>query len=534
MRLAEKLLVSFTLAISLASPALGATIAGSVKGPDGAPFMGAFVVAENTQNRMTVSVLSDQQGRYQIANLPAATYAVRIRAIGYRSDPRRDVQLSGDQKASLDFALQKGTVRWSDLTTYQGRQLLPKTEKVDLAKGGQYPSDPLFQSCFRSCHSFQTRMASAVREEDGWRDRVKYMRDVIMGEGEGGGLSDPRFEEIVSYLTHTFGPDSTKPASPADIPAYKETVRPLSPRAMNIAYVEYDVSGSKGLYWSAVEDKDGMIWMPSYGRGNDVARLNPKTAEVTRFLLPFEETAGIHSAIPAPDGTVWFTEARLGRIGHLDPRTKQITEYQDTLPDGAHAGKHTVRMDDSGNVWTSGGRVIARFDVATKKFTHFDVAGTYGNVVGKNGEQWFTVFRDDGPIVRITKNGVVSKFSPPTKGRPQRLQLDSDGVVWFTERSGAKIGRFDPKTETFKEFPLPGPSPSPYALGIDRNQMIWYASHEQDMLNRLDPKTGEVTEYPFPHSEASIRELFLDSQGRMWYASPSNNRVGYFIPPPAK
>ena len=73
---------------SVASITFGATITGSVKGPDGAPFMGAFVIAENSQNKMTLSVLSDKQGHYHFANLPAATYALRIRAIGYNSEPR--------------------------------------------------------------------------------------------------------------------------------------------------------------------------------------------------------------------------------------------------------------------------------------------------------------------------------------------------------------------------------------------------------------------------------------------------------------
>jgi len=157
------------------------------------------------------------------------------------------------------------------------------------------------------------------------------------------------------------------------------------------------------------------------------------------------------------------------------------------------------------------------FDPKTEEFKHFDLGATYGNVVGQNGDQWFTSFRGGWPeSAGSTRDGVLSKFYPPTKGKPQRLQVDSDGVVWFSERRGGKIGRFDPKTETFKEFPLPGPEPSPYAIGIDRNHMIWYSSHEQDTLGRLDPKTGEVVEYPFPHSEISMREFFLDSQGRIW------------------
>jgi virginiamycin B lyase len=168
------------------------------------------------------------------------------------------------------------------------------------------------------------------------------------------------------------------------------------------------------------------------------------------------------------------------------------------------------------------------FDPKYERFEHYDLSGTYGNEVGQNGDQWFTSFVEAGPIARVSKDGVLSKFYPPTKGKPQRLQVDGDGTVWFTERRGGKIGRFDPKTETFKEYPLPGPEPSPYAIGIDRDHMIWYSSHEQDTLGRLDPRSGEVTEYPYPHSEISMREFFLDRQGRMWYASSVNNKIGYF------
>src|SRR5260370_17540042 len=100
--LADKFLVSLSLTVCLASSALGATITGSVTGPDGRPFMGAFVVAENAQNKMTVNVLSDQQARYHLGALPASTHTLKITAIGYRSDPRAGVQLTDDQKASFD------------------------------------------------------------------------------------------------------------------------------------------------------------------------------------------------------------------------------------------------------------------------------------------------------------------------------------------------------------------------------------------------------------------------------------------------
>src|SRR3954467_4461574 len=106
MHCANKTLLSLTLSL-LASAASAATITGTVTGPDGKPFMGAFVVAENAQTRMTVNVLSNAQGRYYIGNLPAAAYTVRITAIGYKSDPRTDLRLTEEQKSSLDFALEK-------------------------------------------------------------------------------------------------------------------------------------------------------------------------------------------------------------------------------------------------------------------------------------------------------------------------------------------------------------------------------------------------------------------------------------------
>ncbi len=75
-------------------------------------------------------MLSDKNGRYRIPDLPAANYDLRIRAIGYKADPQNGVNLTANQSASHDFALQAGVVRWSDLTLYQGKQFLPKSERT--------------------------------------------------------------------------------------------------------------------------------------------------------------------------------------------------------------------------------------------------------------------------------------------------------------------------------------------------------------------------------------------------------------------
>src|ERR1700739_4643266 len=95
------------------SLAEAATIAGTVSGPDGAPFRAAFVQARHAKLKMTVSVLSDNAGRYIVENLPAGDDRLSVRAIGYKAEAKSGIALSSDQNLSHDFALQATPVRWT-------------------------------------------------------------------------------------------------------------------------------------------------------------------------------------------------------------------------------------------------------------------------------------------------------------------------------------------------------------------------------------------------------------------------------------
>ena len=83
--------------ILIATFARGATITGVVKGPDGAPFKGAFVQAQNTKTKITINVLSHKDGVYRVQDLPAGEYVLRIRALGYQADPRTGVTFTASQ-----------------------------------------------------------------------------------------------------------------------------------------------------------------------------------------------------------------------------------------------------------------------------------------------------------------------------------------------------------------------------------------------------------------------------------------------------
>src|SRR3984885_3517629 len=87
MRSACKCAALVASVLFFASFAPGATISGTVKGPDGKPFKGAFVEAQDMDSRIATNVLSDKDGRYHIENLPEGQYQLVVRAVGYRFEP---------------------------------------------------------------------------------------------------------------------------------------------------------------------------------------------------------------------------------------------------------------------------------------------------------------------------------------------------------------------------------------------------------------------------------------------------------------
>ena len=49
----------------------------------------------------------------------------------------------------------------------------------------------------------------------------------------------------------------------------------------------------------------------------------------------------------------------------------------------------------------------------------------------------------------------IKEWAVPTKGaHPHDPAVGADGALWFTEQMANKIGRLDPKTGDFKEYPL--------------------------------------------------------------------------------
>jgi virginiamycin B lyase len=99
-----------------------------------------------------------------------------------------------------------------------------------------------------------------------------------------------------------------------------------------------------------------------------------------------------------------------------------------------------------------------------------------------------------------------------------------DGAIYIAVMYGNKIARFDPKTETFKEWELP-PGAKPHGLLVDAQGQVWYTGNGNGTIGRLDPKTGKVTAYKAP-SGGDPHTLVTDGKGTIWFTVQNGGRVG--------
>lgn len=534
---AGSLFVVVFLAVSFAQ---GATISGIVKGPNGAPFQGAFVEARNTSTKIMTAVLSHEDGRYEVPDLPRGEYQLSIRAVGYKADPLTGITLTSNQQLVKDFSLEKGAVSWSDLSVWQGKVLMPEGPGKELIFGKEQQAGG---PCF-ACHEFQSRMASRRLDKSGWTDLVNLMRhDAVpyfIGPNGAFPFTDQMADQAATFLTQVFGEDSTLPKSPADLPAYKDTVRSYSNDAMNIVYVVYPMPNKYWLPFQVYPPTDGSIWVADYGNANQVERVNPETGKAESYAVPCTHASGTHAVEVGPDGNAWFAEQGCNRVGKIDTHTGKVTEYDAGYPAGKEWGlrggskhdSHPMMVDGKLYIFSSGAPAT-RLDPATGKFTPIEgINDSYDVIEDKvSGNLWFTDIGTNGTLREVDPRTlkVILNFAPPNDPanfRSHRITIDSKGVVWVTCR-GNTVCRLDPKSKDYKEFTPVGPNKADYAIAVDDDGKIWYSMSDLDELQRLDPATGKIDEYPFPYPEITMRRFWL-YQGHMWWASPANGVVGYF------
>lgn len=85
----------------------------------------------------------------------------------------------------------------------------------------------------------------------------------------------------------------------------------------------------------------------------------------------------------------------------------------------------------------------------------------------------------------------IKEWVVPTPGsRPHDPALGADGSIWYSGQMANVLGRFDPKTQQFKEYHPKTPGSGPHGLVADKDGNIWFTSNFKGYIGKLDPKTG--------------------------------------------
>ena len=122
-------------------------------------------------------------------------------------------------------------------------------------------------------------------------------------------------------------------------------------------------------------------------------------------------------------------------------------------------------------------------------------------------------------------------LTPSKPAYPHDPAVAPDGTIWYTAQRANTIGRFDPKTEQFKEYPLPTPNSGPHGLQADKDGNIWYTGNAAGLIGKVDAKTGSVTEFKMPDPKArDPHSIVILRNGTLVFTVQAGNFVGSLDP----
>jgi virginiamycin B lyase len=499
-------------------PALTGRIASAEEGA----MEGVLVSAERDGSPISVTVVTDRDGRYGFPadRLGPGHYALRIRAMGYALGAPTSADVAAHETATADLTLQ----RVKDISAQ-----LTSTEWLTSMPGTPEQKRPLIE-CM-SCHTLERVLRSKFSADEfvGVLKRMaNYANNSTMqhvqkrvAERE---VPDDRARRVGEYL-------ASVNLSQHNYWNYelKTLPRPTGP-ATRIIITEYDLPRSTIAPHDVRTDAQGFIWYSNFVEPY-LGRLDPRTGEHTEFRydLPKPEfPTGALALEPDHDGNWWLAMMFQGGLMKFDTATRTFHHYP--LPPNLNvdtAQQSMVAPGQSqvdGKVWTNdvNTHAILRLDLATGAYEAVDpfkdmpIGGNrehspYGMTADSRNNLYFMDFGDENVGRVDAKTFRATIYPTPTAhSRPRRTMLDDKGRLWFAEFAANKLGMFDLEREDIKEWNAPTPFTFPYDVHLDRNGALWAGSMSSDRVLRFDPETGKGTEYLLPR-QTNIRRIFIDN-----------------------
>ena len=509
----------------------GVALTGQVSSAEEGAMEGVLVSAKKSGSTVTITVTSDEKGRYSFpsSKLEPGEYSLRIRAIGYDLDSPIGV---GSQRYTVDVAAQRTTS--ADLTLRKTQDLasqLTNAEWIAAVPGTQQQKTTLL-SCV-GCHTVE-RIVRSKYDTDGFVQTLKRMSGYVnqstplrpqvrLGARDTAlvGEEQARVQRTQAEWLSTINLSS----SPTWEFPLKTFPRPKG-KATRVIITEYDLPRPTIEPHDVIVDGEGMAWYSNFGE-QTLGKLDPKRGKVTEYPVPEPKKGfptGALSLRSDNDGNLWLGLMYQASIAKFDRKTEKFQIW--TIPPELNKDNTQINMTSpksytvDGKLWTqnNGFAGVHRVDLKSGKWETWDPFkesprghNIYDVIADSQNNVYFTDIGREH-IGRIdAKTGKITLYPTPTPSSgPRRGMMDEQGRLWFGEYRGNKIGMFDTKSEKFQEWALPTPWSNPYDVTVDKNDEAWTGSMLNDRITRLDTKTGQFTEYLLPRS-TNVRRVFVDN-----------------------
>ncbi len=545
-----------SLATQGKAPARG--IAGIVKDEKGRPLAGAWVTAVNATiaSHPRKTVVTDENGRYAIPDLLwPGPYQLRVRVYGYADKWIKNVSVgsvvnidygAGDTLGPAETAAQYPAQYWLSLLD------APPESKVKAA-GFQDQRHWMgqFNLICLLCHQLGNTPTRRPKTRAEWDAVLKLAGNM---DGFANLLNRDLLLETLAAWSEKIKAGALPPEAPP---------RPTG-KAARYVLTEWDI----GTPFSYQHDfATAYVWDPRIGAAppkgasgkwvytgdigwGTIYGVNIETGEVKVWEIPFAPAQrwGFQSwnVYPWKSHPHTLEVDRDGRLVILadisdedpaivypvgnrdivlfDPRTERWT------PIMTRCDTHTVRIDQQGRYWLSGNiDLLCMYDPKAAKEQQWELPITfkslagflYGIDVAPDGTVWFSQpFANYIGRYDPTTDSIKQWEVPAPGYGPRRLRTDSKGNVWMPLVSG-HLGLFDPKAERFRFWVTPGPRrPLPlggadyhYNLFVDRTgnagkrDTVYISGTDSDSIIAFDPEMEEFVVYRIPTLGFFIREL---------------------------
>ena len=502
----------------------GIALTGKVSSEKEGPMEGVLISAKKDGATITITVVSDEKGRYSFptSKLAPGNYSFKIRAIGYDLDGPKAVDVAPDKATTADIKLRKTKNLSAQLTNAEWIASIPGTD--DQKK--------FLLSC-NSCHSLQP-IVKSTHDADEFMQVFQRMSGYYPGSTPLRPqrlVGDARREGMLRGANVKASAEWLAGVNLSSSQTWEYPLKTLSRpkgKATRVIITEYDLPRETIEPHDVIVDSNGMVWYSDFG-DQFLGNMDPKTGKVTEYPIP-ELKAGFPRGTldleTDKEGNLWVALMYQGGIAKFDKKSQTFQtwaipkEWQTDATQQAFLSPISSHVD--GKVWVknSDKALIYRLDLATGKFENFgsfkdpvtnQTIGSYGIPADSKNNLYLLDF-SAGNIGRLdAKTGKLTVYRTPTpNSRPRRGIVDSQDRLWFAEYASNAIGMFDPKTERIQEWALPTPWSAPYDVVPDKNGEVWTGSMWTDLITRLDPKSGQFTEYLLPKS-TNIRRVFVDS-----------------------